>query len=137
MSREAGTNVFAKTVYNCSLITRRYWSIIRRYSVYTDTRDRVRLFILIGGKSENSNSSLFVARSGDIVLPGVYLLLHYVYLNDLDTQRQKNNMIWIVLYSCATTMMTIKFLQIIWFSCCLSFDLDAESISKFNRRKLV
>ena len=38
-----------------------------------------------------------VARSGDIVLPGVYLLLHYVNLNDIDTTRQNNNMIRIIL----------------------------------------
>ena len=36
-----------------------------------------------------------VAHSGGIVLPGVYLLLHCS--NDVDTLRQNNNMIEIVL----------------------------------------
>ena len=45
-----------------------------------------------------------VARSGDVVLPGIYLFLHCSYPNDLDTARQNNNMIWIVLYLCAATL---------------------------------
>ena len=38
-----------------------------------------------------------VARSGDIVLLGIYLLLHYVCPNDVDIPRQNNDMIQIVL----------------------------------------
>ena len=38
-----------------------------------------------------------VARSDDIILPRVYLLLQNVSPNDIDTPRQNNNMIWIVL----------------------------------------
>ena len=47
-----------------------------------------------------------VVRSGDIVLPGIYLLLHYVYPNDIDTPRQDNNMIRIC-SSCAATYIYI------------------------------
>ena len=39
-----------------------------------------------------------VARSGEIFLHGVYLLLYYVCPNDIDTSRQNDDMIWIVLY---------------------------------------
>ena len=47
-----------------------------------------------------------VVRSGDIVLPGIYLLLHYVYPNNIDTPRQDNNMIRIC-SSCAATYIYI------------------------------
>ena len=56
--------------------------------------DRVCLFILVRGSRKIRIRLRFtVARSGDIVLPGVYLLLHYVYPNDIDTPRQNNTMI--------------------------------------------
>ena len=54
----------------------------------------VRLFILIGGSLKiRIRLCSTVARSGDIVLFGVYLFLHYVYPNDLDNPRQDNSMI--------------------------------------------
>lgn len=37
-----------------------------------------------------------VARSGDIILRGVCLLLHFVYRNGVDTPRQNDDMIRIV-----------------------------------------
>ena len=56
--------------------------------------DYVCLFILVRGSRKIRIRLRFtVARSGDIVLPGVYLLLHYVYPNDIDTPRQNNTMI--------------------------------------------
>ena len=59
--------------------------------------DRVCLFILVRGSRKIRIRLRFtVARSGDIVLPGVYLLLHYVYPIDVDTPRQNKNMIRIV-----------------------------------------
>ena len=49
--------------------------------------------MLVGGKSEKSNLSLFDDCTQHVVLPGDYLFLHYVYPKDLDIPRQNDNMI--------------------------------------------
>ena len=100
-AKTLGTNWFTKTVYR---------SLLKSLEIESDKQILIRttdwllenMVIYLYWSGEYRKISIWlrltVVRSGDIVLLGGYLLLYYVYPNNVDTSRQNNNMIWIVLY---------------------------------------
>ena len=100
-AKTLGTNWFTKTVYRSLL---KSLEIESHKQILIRTTDWLleNMVIYLYWSGEYRKISIWlrltVVRSGDIVLLGGYLLLHYVYPNNVDTPRQNNNMIWIVLY---------------------------------------